>query len=221
MSNNVSFQGTFLIKKPSEGVKNELKSVLKKHNFIFEHVNGSDALYITKTQDKDIAECIKKNNLQFRYYPELNTTSGFLPHNMGYALELIGKSGAKFIRSLPNMLAKTEGKQKTIVMDTFKMYPHLPKSLEALGMDAKDYVITRSPKGFHIVEDKKGYLRARISMPNALGRNYVQEIPKVSDDSVRRFEIDKNGQITKTYGVNKIRAFMDAFIGAAKFNAKK
>jgi len=105
--NNTAFTGTFIIKKPTEQQRNDLLEIAAKHKLVYQNFDGqnNDIYVIKDSRDKDVADYIVKENLKFKYYPELNTNSGFLPFNTSSAINVLQKNQTPVI-DLKNDLIK-------------------------------------------------------------------------------------------------------------------
>ncbi len=214
MDNNINFTGTFLIKRPSIEVKQALSEVLGSRKIIYEKFKGGrDVLYVVRdSADKNVANVIQKNHLSFKYYPDLNTGSGFDVNHPDKAAEIIKNAGKNFTTKIEKVLSRLEALQpKKKVKDN-----PIDRVLGALSFEAEEFE-SRYKGGYTSLFDQKGHLRIRISPTSKNGFNFVTVFPKYNDEKVLRYAIDSNGQIAWTYGPNS-QQFQKSFTEAVEYN---
>ena len=191
MDNKISFNGTFLLKRPTKTVKNEIAELCgNKRKMIFDF-NPDMLCVVRDSKDKAIADYIMKKDLSFKYYQELNTTSGFdIAHPDKAKAILEGHTPISSTKELRIKFPKPVEKEKK--------FSFIDRSMKALHLNPETHT-TRSIRGTIHVYDKNQNLKARISPPGKFGINYAYVQPKTTDDAPLRFALDKNGKIIFEY----------------------
>lgn len=220
MKSNISFKGAFYIRKPSADTVSTMRKALGKGTLIYEKFNkAQDVIFVTRSgKDLIAADYIRNNDLKFKYYQGLNTSSGFIPFQPQKALELIKASGEKYIRSAEKMISTIKKNDKTYKPSVLEQYPHVEYTIKRFRLNTPGYEV-RTKNGVHTVLDKDKRVTAKISNPNGCKKYYVQLIDKNSDISTKKLEISSDGGIYE-YGSRYIKLFVDRFKAAAKYKSK-
>lgn len=223
MDNNISFNGAFLIKKPTQQIKEDILGVLGKRRQIMHNFNSyGDSFYVVRdSKDKGIANFIIKNNLDFKYYPGLNTKSGFDAQLYNEAKEIIKKSDSKVITSQVQLKKFFE---KSLIRKAKKEdngQALIQKTLQAINLNSNEYQLS-TEKGYTIVRNKEGQSAALISPPAKFGITYAYVFPKNTSDEPLRCAIDYEGNIIyKFTGISEALRFKKNFMGAVKMHLNK
>ncbi len=209
MDNSINFKGTFLIHKPSVEVKQALSSAIGKKKHIFNNfINPNDTLYVVRdSADKKIAETIKNlSDVQFEYYPNLSTKSGFETKNLNKAIQIIQNYKGEIINTTDKLLAKIKKPVKFSKTYINKIHDKNIKAIEKeasvkfndneliKGVDTQSGVYTiKAP-----VKDSNGHPEKRtilrVSPPGRFGICYAEYIPLSAKEDTRRIAINRNGK---------------------------
>lgn len=209
MDNSINFKGTFLIHRPSSEVKQALLPALGKKKHIFNNfINPNDTLYVVRNSaDKNIAEVIKKlSDVQFEYYPNLSTKSGFETKNLKKAIQIIQNYKGEIISSTDNLLAKIKKPVKFSKTYIKKIHDKNIKAIEKItsvkfndnelikGVDTQSGVFTiKAPvKDSYGNPEKRTILR--VSPPGRFGICYAEYIPLSAEEDARRIAINRYGK---------------------------
>ena len=224
MENNISFRGTFLLKKPAPQTTEAIRKALGKGTLIYEKIGdkASDVLIVTRNvNDAIAAEYIGKNELAFNYYPFLDTESGFIPNQAQHAINLIERSKAKFLDTAKGMMrAIRKTKPISSVINEADKYPYLATTVKRFNLDSSGNFVVKT-KGMHKIINKDEKVIARISGPNGAKRHYVELVESNSDMPTLKFEMDANGEITDRFKSLRTPEFMKKFNAATKYNKQK
>lgn len=219
INNYQSFKGAFLIKAIPDKIKPQLTELFPKHRQIFDNFQNNGDVFLVVKNSKDLlaANFIKENKFQFKYYPELNTKSGFDSEKPQAVSDIINSTKPKVITSIKEMfefLKPINKSLKTVQSD------NISQILTSVGLDAEDVKI-KGFKGYKLVTDKEGKVVARISPSGKFGMKFVFIEPKNAEASPLRYAVDNNGNIVAQYSSFKgIKQFRDNFNAAVEYNKK-
>lgn len=168
MDNKINFTGAFWVKNPPTAAKKQLEILSGKHKQIFENFdNTSNMFYVVRNgKDKGIAQFITENNLDFIFFPHINTKSGLDPLYPENAVKMIQKR--QHFVTKPNVLLKM-----------FKLLPERPNFdmnidgiAHALKINEKDLSIsTKNGVTYAFTKDNKHIFKSTPT--NKYGENYV------------------------------------------------
>ena len=225
MNNSINFRGAFWLKQPSEAVKKSILPTLGKKRQIFNNFTPEgDVLYITrKGADKNVAEFLVRHRTKFKYYPGLSTKSGFDNEMPIEAKKILAGYKDKIISTISELKEAFKLRRTNLIFSTNKKDNTIEKSMKALNLDSKEYVIKRK-NGFNEIYTKNKELVASISEPGQYGFRYARVEPQIAGDEVKRYAI-RDGEIQFTYinnpdetVVNGTTAFLKNYMKAVNAN---
>lgn len=223
MNNNISstnFKGTFLVnyKNTLPGMRKALEEKAGKHGkIIFENFEGKDSvLYVLRnSKDYDVANFIKKNELRFKYMPEIDTKLQFESDAPEKVEEYISKYKPKVIRKISEMIdfvTNNRQKNKAIKDSHISFYDKILTNLKINIVGQKQ----KNSKGIMTIKDDKGGFVC-ISPKSKNGFSYVYSKPSNSYDDIMRYAIDENGNVVRTFqDPDAITKFSENFNKAVK-----
>ena len=195
MDNSISFKGAFWIQQPTKSMKQAIYKKLGNKPQIFNNfAKEGDILYITeKSADKNIAKLLTHSKSKFKYYPELDTESGFSNNHYNQIMNVLNNYKSKIITNIEE-LEKIFGFQSSKSIRTLKNKDKtLAQTIKALNIDMTDNIIKRE-NGYSEIYTKDGDLVASISDPGLYGFRYA----RVEGDEVKRYAV-RDGEIQLTY----------------------
>ena len=218
MDNTINFKGAFLIKKTSPEVKrNLINSFEKKGKFVYDNFKNTNDLFLVVRDEKDkfVADFINKHNItNFKYFPSLNTSSGFHYNKPEEADKIIKEKKPKYIKTI-NTLIKYFKNLGVDLNESDKKY--INETLKAVNIKPKEHRIENNA-GYYIVKDKNNTTVARISPKNKYGINFIHVIPKCTDHSPIRYSVKDGIKLAKFEKPDEVKAFLDSFDKAVKYN---
>lgn len=217
--NSPQFQGSFLInyKKALPEVKEGLEKVIgKNHKQVFRDFKGDKdkVLYVLRdTKDAKVANYIVKNEINFRYYPEVDTKCRFDEQKPELVIEYFKKFAPKMYKNPEEMILYLEGKGKPVGNNSekYKSKP-ITNILHTLKLSKKEGQKNVSDKGVTTFIDNETGITLVISPPTKFGTRFVHETPNKDYESVKRYAFDEKGNILKTFeGPSGIKTFSEQF----------
>ena len=193
MDNSINFQGAFWLKKPSNSIQRRIKANLGYDYQIIKNLSSNgDILYITeKDADRKVAKVLANNRVKnFKYYPDINTKSGFsvnMPSEEAVKVLSNYKDGIvssisklKNIFKLGSISYKTIGRKKNT----------LEKCMQTLDLNTNDYNIVKQD-GFSEIytKDADKKLVAIISEPGQYGFRYAKIVPQQKGEEVKMYAV--------------------------------
>ena len=211
MDNNISFKGAFWIGKVPSNMKKELLNpdTLGKHLIYNGVVFKKDTLLVTRDSfNYQVAKKLMNNNVYFRFYPNLNTRSGFKNNNI--------QSARDILESAENVLASTFDLKKYFAKDAY-----IEKTLKALGLNPAEYKTKDTGRGYRIILNKDKKIIGKFTIPDEQGNNYACLLPEKTysstvDDKTapQRYLLNADGEKVFTY-TNPV-SFKDVFKKASE-----
>lgn len=197
MDNKISFNGTFLInyKRTIPGIKEGFeKSIGNKKIQIFQNFQDdkNSVLYILKdSRDFNAAHFIDKNELKFKYYPNINTKSGFDNEKPEEVIEYIDKNK-------PTLIEKLSELKDFIALNRTKNRARVRKSRLRSILNTFNVEIYKKPtrNSMGIADITDGKTRALISPENKSGTTFVRITKNKRNEY---YAVDKNGTILKEF----------------------
>lgn len=232
MDNSINFKGAFLIKQPTPALKDKLAPALKNmKKQILQNVKkeGDVLLVVRNNFDKELGDIIlETKNVKFKYYPNLNTKSGFDPKKPEEALQLLRSASKKaidtkekleqFFRTIlkkPVDIVKLQANNlETVQKET---YIDLTENCYRTNIDYKSgicsvYTMVKDPK----TGKSSRHTLINITPPDKYGISYARYTPvseyrnsrRVAEDkSMRRLAI-KNGEVIFEYNQPASESFI-------------
>ena len=216
MDNSINFKGSFLIKQPTQAlIKDDLVQILgKKRHQVINNINErGDVLYVVRDSlDKGIADVlIKTKNAKFKYYPDVNTKSGFDDQKPKEAKNIL-RAASKKIIDTKNKLQKYFLPKPKKPIDIVSIQASNLKTIQ------KETFIDITGGGYRtnidhqngicsvytmVKNNKNGKKNIRHSLvqitpPDKYGISYARITPVSQDETIRRLAI-KNGEIIFEY----------------------
>ena len=223
INNNVNFNGGFLInyKLAPQGTQETLENNIGNGKQIFRDWDGdkNSVFYITRdSKDYNIAKFIEKNNLDFKYYPELNTKLRFDPEKRFILLDYLEKNNLKIMDKIDDLIKfltenrKISKKAKKIKQDPFKPI------LEKMGIQIEGKTI-KSPNGITTIKEKNTSREVIISPLSEHEVRYVRVVPEKPHWETKYYMIDADGNILKEFKTpDAIIAFRKGFNRAVEYS---
>ena len=217
----LSFKGTFLIdyKKTLPNMREEMENTVAKHGrIIFDNYAGDNTvLYVMKdSKDYATANFIKRNELKFKYYPEMSTKLQFENSQPEIVKDYIKTNKPKVINKMSELMEyinKNRNRNKAIPNSHLGLYKQILKKLdiEIDGIKHKD------AKGVTTISNKKDDEFVYFSPKSKNGVTYVYAKLNKVISPIRRYAVDEQGNILHTYkSVDAIIKFKEKFNEAIK-----
>ena len=221
----INFTGGFLLKKPSPKMWEKIYTDNlqdKKRIIINDLYEAGNVFFATKSgHDSNILKyLLNKRNLQFTFYPNINTKCRF-----------DNQFPDEAVKRLDTELAVTDRKEikKYIKPDPiisparkllykWKQNDHIEQTFKALKLDPENYT-TKTKNHITRIYNRNGTLIAKVSPNTTAGINYVYEYPHFSNTNFRMLTINHNGEIlSQTQNIEKMTEFNEYFKKAVKFD---
>lgn len=204
-NNSPQFNGSFLInyKKAIPGIREAFENAVGKPKVqIFDSFKGKEnhVMYVMKdSKDYDAACFILKNQLNFRYYPEVSTKLQFSPNFPEEVSAYIKNNKPKLIQKHFEL---KEYADKFRAFCRQKRDSHLSfqdKILESLKYDRAVCKKTKNANSIVTFEDGDSGNKVIMSPRNKNGTCFVMINPKNSYDSIKRYAFDMQGNLLATF----------------------
>ena len=222
MTNSVSFQGGFLIKKPKLTVWSEIKANLPKKKAVFNVFNTEqDSFIACKTHyDEQVADLLKSHDTSFKFYPDINLKSRLDPEHTPEAVEIVNAQ-KRVITTIEELKEYFENTKKALNSKQSKIFKmdHMQQTLTALKLKSDDCDIIYK-RGITFIYDKSGRLIAQASQKSPMGFNYVYFYPECKDHSMERWIVYPNGD-KKSVSVLNASHFRKIFIQNTESKAEQ
>ena len=197
--NEISFQGGYLLSKPTTRMWNIIQEELPKHKCIVKDINGEGDIFfsIKKVYDKDIASLILRKKLDFKFYPDIDLRTRIDSYFPEQSLKTI-EAQTNVIETREQLREYIKSLQpKRVIVKKYHWKPndHIEKTFKALGLNQSEYEL--EIKNFvTYIKDKKGNIIAKASPNNQIGVNFVYVYPQPQKDvrEAQRFALTQNGE---------------------------
>ena len=207
---NTTFNGAFRLQGLTPELKENARSVLKNKRQIFDNIGSTNDMVIVTRDAADalVHKFVKYNNIQFQYYPKINTKCGLDDEKPRELLELMKNSSFVTTNS---QVKKIIGSKKRVtklqsICDSYKN-----NILKTLCIDS-DNTITLMKKGALIIQDKEHARKVIISPPSKYKIHYVSVVPDSKNVEIKRYAIDSDGNILSTFNTPEgIKNFINGF----------
>ena len=193
--NEISFNGGYLIERPSKSVWAGIKKELPKHKCIIENIDniGNNFFSIKNIYDKDMGSLILRKNVKFKFNLKTRMDSYFPEVALKTLNEQINVINTK--EELRNYIKGLKSPNVTLLKKyRWMSEDHIDKTLEAIGMKNSECE-TKIKSGITYIYNKNGKIIAKASPNNREGINYIYIYPKNSDDFSRRIALTQAGTI--------------------------
>ena len=242
MDNSINFKGAFLIQKPTASLRENIFPLLGKRKQIIENVSKSgDVLYVVRDKfDKGIADfLLKADNVKFKYYPTLNTKSGFDDEKPQEAKNILTTARNKVISTVKKLENHFKPKLKKPVDIEKIQRSNLDAVQKKLLIDitGSDYrtnidhqtgicSVYTTVRNYRTGKDERHALIS-ITPPGIHGISYARYTPiteyqglkRIAEDkSMRRFAV-RNNEIIFEYTQPASKVFMENSSAAKKYYA--
>jgi len=196
--NQVSFTGSFLLKKPNETAYNEFKDkVLPKSKSVvvpdvFEQ--GNVLVAVKNPYDRAIGEYLLKKSVDFAYYPKTGLKRKFNPRDPKSAEVILNKE-KHVIKDKEVIKAYLENMEYSDKPIEYRWEPddHIDKTLNALNLSRKDCTITNIDNVLSVYSDKENFrLIVKASPNNDRGDNFVYLYPTTSKTIIAKINYEGN-----------------------------
>ena len=197
--NDISFNGGFLISKPSPTKWKNIKAQFPSNKCVFENYNSNgDKFFAIKSfYDREMIGVLLRKKVNFKFYPDINLKSRLDSYYPETAREIVNSQTN--VIDTPDQLRKfirecTPVKRKSpIVRYRWKPEDHIDKTYKALHIDSSQYQ-TEIIKGITYIKDVNGKIVAKASPNNERGVNFVYELPKTPNGESKMFALSQGGE---------------------------
>ena len=195
---NITFQGGFLIKKPSKTTWNSIQEAMPRHKCLFQDFNGNgDKFFAIKSvYDEAMARVLLRKRVGFKFYPDINLKSRLDTYYPEEAHKIVDaqtnvietKDGLKeFLKTIT---------KKPVYIKRYHWKPedHIDKTFRAAELNPAEHTVSVSD---HItyIKDKSGKVVAKASPNNERGVNFVYIYPKKHEPFSRRLAVNEGGEV--------------------------
>lgn len=189
-----SFNGGFRLKNIPVEARAELPNVIKKGRQIFDNFEkqGDTFLVVRDEANAKVAKFIREKNLDFEFYPSVNTKCGLDDEKPWLLRRLLTTLNETPITTM-SQLKKSFNKQKRTQYIESKCPEYTNKILKSLRINNENP--QQIIKGSIVVTDKEFARKVYISPPSKLNIHYVKVKPDSLNLSSERYAIDSNGNI--------------------------
>lgn len=223
-----SFKGAFLInyKKALPETRKCLEELIGPHKRqIYDTFAGKDTqvMYILKdSKDFDVAHFIQKNELNFKYYPDVSTKLRFEPDRPQDVITYIKTQHPKSIQKPYELMEYIKSYRENCKTQKDSHLSVADKIINALCYDKNAGKKEKLSNASIIFTDKNTGDRIVISPKSTLGTRYVCVTPKRDYEEIKRIAFDEKGNILKTFSPpDGIKLFNQQFKNAIKQQCKQ
>lgn len=223
-----NFKGAFLInyKKALPETRKCLEELIGPHKRqIFDAFSGKDkqVMYVMKnSKDYDVAHFVIKNDLNFKYYPEVSTKFQFEPDKPQDVISYIKTQHPKLIQKPYELLEYIKAHRENCRAQKDSHLSIADKILNVLCYDKNAGKKEKLSNASVVFIDKNTGDRVVISPKSALGTRFVCVTPKRDYEEIKRLAFDENGNILKTFlPPDGIKLFNQQFKNAIKEQCKQ
>ena len=212
MDNSINFKGIFVVNRPNVVLRQAIKTAGKLNTEqIFPEFSGKNTILYT------VQDCFDKNvsniligtpNVKFRYYPTLNSKSGFDPKNKSEALNMLAKAKNTAISTKDKLIHVFKKKSRDVLYSNIRRIQErnlkLMEQETLIDLNNKNYrknidVQTGICRIFVDVPDRgfgkiKRHTLIEITPPNKSGICFAKYTPVSEEQESRRIAINKNGE---------------------------
>ena len=212
--NEISFQGGYLLSKPTSRMWNIIQGELPKHKCIVENINGEGDNFfsIKKVYDKDMASLILRKNINFKFYPDIDLHTRINSYFPDEALKTLSEQTnvIETREQLRKYIKSIEPKKIVIKKYRWKPNDHIEKTYKALGLEQSEY-ITEITNFVTYIKDKKGNIIAKASPNNQRGVNFVYVYPQPQKYimEAQRFALSQSGERENFGALQSINFFKE------------
>lgn len=222
MDNRISFQGGFLLKRPTNNkLWKEVVDELPSSKCIIEDFNeyGDKFFAIKSIYDRAMASVLIHKKVPFRLYPDINLKTRLDSRNPEEARKVIA-SQTNIIEDEKELRKFVSTGGKKVLIEKYRWVPedHIDKTYKALGLEKSKYK-TVIKDGITYIKNKNNETIAMVSPNNQRGVNFVYLCSKTdnSDPSLEKFALDLNGN-RRYFGPLQTKEFHDLFMKNVKLD---
>ena len=216
--NTPQFSGAFLINynKALPGVREGLENVIGLHKRqIYDNFNGkkNHVMYVMKnSKDFDVADFVVRNEVNFRYYPDVDTKLRFDIDKPQDVIEYLKKNRPKILQK-PHELLEFMTKNREFCRKRENSHlSAVDMILQSLKFDGKSGQKLKHSQGYTVFTDNETKNKVVVSPKTQKGTRYVFVNPCKSYEDVKRYAFDEKGNMLRTFGTpDGIRLFNDLF----------
>lgn len=206
-----NFKGAFVLQPKTQQIREAIPDIVKKGRQIFRDIKSEgDVVIVTKDRyDKKVKEFIEKENVEFAYYPEINTPCGLDDEIPSGLKDLIRKKDNCVIRNL-KLLDKFLA-AKSLHLGTQSEY--IQNAINTLRLNTGNARVQIDAKGIFFVRDSaKERTVMTPGFKSRMAYFYVKP-DHIEYQDARRTLVGKNGQeIVKEFETPKdMKAFNKVF----------
>lgn len=223
ISSNINFNGAFKIdfNKTLTGTRKYLEKSISgtKGVTVYDDFGSSNnTLYILRnSKDYDFAQFIKKNELEFEYIPEIDTTT---KQSKKELLSAIDEKKVTIIDKISTMIDFVTNNRIGIQAKKPIVRTH-EKLLKNIFHNLKDKKAKNS-QGIVTLEDKATGEMMKISPKSKFGMTYIYHKPALKNEAIERFAVDDEGNILASFNSpSSIIKFGENFKNAVKHHLHK
>jgi len=225
-NNSPQFSGSFLInyRKALPEMRKAFESVIGEHKVqVFDNFNGKEnhVMYVMKdSKDYDAANFIIKNEVNFRYYPEVSTKMQFSPSFPEEVTAYFKNNRPKILQKHCDLKEYIEKYRANCRQKKDSHLSLLDKILTSLKIDRTAGQKIKDSRAITTFVDNASGNKVVMSPKNAMGTYFVMVNPKNDYDPIKRYAFDDKGNLLKTFEPpNGIKLFNDKFKDAIAYQS--
>lgn len=223
-----NFKGAFLInyKKALPETRKRLEDLIGAHKRqIYNTFTGKDCqvMYVLKnSKDFDVAHFIHKNELNFKYYPDVCTKLQFEPDKPQDVINYIKTQHPKLIQKPFELLEYIKSHRENCRARKDSHLSIADKIVNILRYDKNACKKEKLSNASIVFTDCNTGDRIVISPKSTLGTRFVCVTPKREYEEIKRLAFDEKGNILKTFSPpDEIKLFNQQFKNAIKNQCKQ
>lgn len=220
--NNINFGGGFLIEKPKNAtIWSNIKKELPRHKCIIENINdkGDKFFSVKSIYDKDLAGLILRQNVKFKFYPDINLKVRMDAYYPEDARKIL-KEQTNIIESEEQLreYIKKINRPNVALLKKYRWTPedHIDKTLQLIGVNKSDCKI-KIKSGVTYIYNSNDKILAKASPNNTEGINFVYIYPKNIDSFSRRIALSQDGT-TYEFSPVQYTKFLEKFMKNVKID---
>ena len=197
-TNSTNFNGGYkFIRMPKEA-REKLPDLIKKGKIIYDGFEGkkNNVFLITRDEHHDIVSVfIKNNNLNYRYYPNVNLSMVFPEKHPEKAEGIIKDMHPVEIEFTDSMEKRVSQKNRRNIVEKHG-HEYVKNILDALHLKADVMKSRKQRDGVNVISDLSGMSRVYISPPDDKGIHYVkvEKLLSMSGNTTERYSFTFYGQ---------------------------
>ena len=209
---NLSFNGGFRFRAIPKDALEKLPNITPKGKQIFYDFENKGDVFLTIKNEYDYKalKFIKEHNLNFEYFPNINTKSGLDNEKHEPLSELIRKTNISPITT-KTQLTRLLAERKKLENINYHAPQYIDKILKTLYIEPQNISINLI-KGAQVITENQSGRKIIISPRDKFDIYYVKVLHNDSAKSVERYAIAEDGMILSKYSSPEgIKSFQKRF----------